>query len=175
MTRELAELCDRSTEFHFPSLQDQLDKIKVGRHETLFRYPIIYRIIYIYSSIYPPTHIFIHQTIQVDTRKAGVWREDFTKKRAQLEARLSGQPVDTTEYNKDFTKLQVSRNYNSVCLCLSRLSLSKSCIKIMWILIMYAWYTAGGISIAGWPQRTSSQLIQLTIYCNTYIVFFCFS
>jgi len=70
MTRELAELCDRSTEFHFPSLQDQLDKIKV------------------------------------DTRKAGVWREDFTKKRAQLEARLSGQPVDTTEYNKDFTKLQ---------------------------------------------------------------------
>lgn len=70
ITRELSELCNRSTEFHFPTLQTQLDNIKS------------------------------------DVRRAGVWREDFNKKRAELEARLNGEPVDASFEKKDYTKLQ---------------------------------------------------------------------
>eukprot|EP00088_Acartia_fossae_P016501 TRINITY_DN1922_c0_g1_i4.p1 TRINITY_DN1922_c0_g1~~TRINITY_DN1922_c0_g1_i4.p1 ORF type:complete len:454 (+),score=96.93 TRINITY_DN1922_c0_g1_i4:58-1419(+) len=70
ITKELSDLCSRSTEFHFPTLQTQIDNVKS------------------------------------DIRMAGGWRKEFHKKRLEMEARLSGEPVDTQQMSKEYTNLQ---------------------------------------------------------------------
>jgi len=70
ITKELSDLCSRSTEFHFPTLQTQVDKVKS------------------------------------DIRRAMTWRQDFHQKRLDMEAKLSGEEIDTSQLNKDYSKLQ---------------------------------------------------------------------
>lgn len=69
ITRELFDLCTRSTEFHFPDLGTQLDSLKG------------------------------------DVRSALAWREEFTQKRAIIEARRAGEPIPENP-RKDFNKLE---------------------------------------------------------------------
>ena len=51
----------------------------------------------------------IHSCLKGDVRAALAWREEFTQKRAIIEARRAGEPIPENP-RKDFNKLESGKN-----------------------------------------------------------------